>query len=204
MFSTVASISRPLFIGLAIVLPDAGGSESEAEMALFGRRPQADDPPSDLTQALADSIRHRGTADIPEAESRVARFVAEILQDSGTAHIPAAESWIRERLRFFILVGVSPGWMSLVAQASPEAEQLRAEHLMLAREVDRFGPERLVAWWIHLSPQLFGQGLDHQFGEMRGALTDMARQYSNEPSMFASDRVDWDSLFDDGGLLAGK
>lgn len=166
------------------------------EMGLFSskRRNEESDVVA-LRRELDRTISGREMADIQNASQRVDRFVNEILRDSGNTGNAAAAEWVRDRLRMFILVGVSPGWMELVEQSSAEAGKLRAEHLQLARNVAAFGPEHLVAWWVHLSPELFGQGIDHQFEQMRGALTDLARQHRDDPTAFVSDRVDWQSFF---------
>lgn len=158
------------------------------------RRSESDD---ELAQ-LRTSVQNRGQAKIPEANSYVDTYLQRIATEAGT-NTPSAMRWLRDRLRFFLVVGLS-SWFGILDRI-PEGHELRGEWVALARGVDRFGPEHLVAWWWLVNEELFRPAVEAQLGEMRGALLDGAKELAQDEKGFEQSMVNWGELLAPGGLL---
>lgn len=165
-------------------------------MPLFGRsqRPTESSLSPEL-QGIRRSIQNRGQAEIPAATARVDEFIRSIFRQCGCPDTETARRWADDRLRFMLVVGVSPPWLEFLAEL-PEIGELRAEFTSLVRNPE-FGPGHLVAWWWLLEPPLFKRLIEARFEQLTPAFVDIVKD-GVERGFPSEDFVDWPSFFEPG------
>jgi hypothetical protein len=145
-------------------------------------------------QALRDSIRRRGAADLVGASRRVDEVVGEALARSGVDSAPGATEWLRDRLRLFLVMGTSP-WLSALERLPDEYRQLEAEFRELVTRPERFGPRDIVAWWWNLDRRIFEPLLENQFPSMIDPLAEGLAAATDLSEPLGGQMVDWTDFF---------
>jgi hypothetical protein len=155
------------------------------------RSRERDEPADDLAQ-LRQSVQTRGQAKIPEA----AFYTDSYLQNAAAAAnviSPEGRAWLRDRLRFMMVAGWA-AWFSILDRI-PEGPELRGEWRSLTIDVQRFGPEHLVAWWWLVSEPLFRPTVAAQLEVMKNPLVDGAADIQGAGKSFKNEMVNWDRFF---------
>ena len=146
-------------------------------------------------QALRDSIRRRGAADLVGASRRVDEVVGEALARSGVDSAPGAAEWLRDRLRLFLVTGTSP-WLSALERRLPDQyPQLEAEFRELVTQPERYGPRDIVAWWWNLDRSMFEPLLENQFPSMIDPLAEGLASAAERSEALGGQMVDWADVF---------
>lgn len=144
-------------------------------------------------QALQDSIRQRGTADLAGAGQRVDEVVAEALRRSGVDARAGASEWLRDRMRMFLVVGTSP-WLGVLERLPDEYPQLESEFRELVSRPGRFGPADLVAWWWNLDRGMFERLLENQLPAMIDPLAEGLASAAASGEPLQRQMVDWEDF----------
>jgi hypothetical protein len=142
-------------------------------------------------QALQDSVRSRGHADIAGGRSRVSSLVSVALETAGLTSDPQARLWAHDRVRYFVVFATA-GWLEILERLPEDFPQLQAEFAALVSSPERFEAGDLVAWWWHLDSALFQPLLEKQFAQdplVEGLVAAAERDES-----FMAQLIDWASL----------